>query len=80
MACVLVEMVSGAQPWASMQIQQIMMAVGVRKRAPDVPDEAPAAAMLPGEQGVGVVEPVEQLEPAGHGVHCARSDRSVAFE
>ena len=46
MGCVVLEMFSGAQPWGTMQIQQIMMAVGVRKRAPDVPDGAPAAVML----------------------------------
>ena len=30
-------------PWAGMQMQQIMMAVAVRKRVPDVPDSVPAA-------------------------------------
>ena len=46
MACVMVEMVTGFMPWKSMQMQQIMMTVTVRKRAPDVPDSAPAANLL----------------------------------
>ena len=46
MACVMVEMHSGSPPWVTMQLQQIMMAVGIRKRTPDVADDSPAAATL----------------------------------
>ena len=37
-------------------------------------------ATLPGVQGVAMTEPVGQLEPSGHSLHCALSERPVAFE
>lgn len=41
-ACVLVEMMTGQPPWADLQMQQIMMAVSVRRRVPEVPAATPA--------------------------------------
>lgn len=46
MACVVLEMYSGVVPWPGMQMQQIMMAVTVKKRHPDIPDEIPAAETI----------------------------------
>jgi hypothetical protein len=46
LACVIVEMHTGQRPWADMQMQQIMMAVCVEQRIPQVPEDAPAAALL----------------------------------
>jgi serine/threonine protein kinase len=46
LACVIVEMHTGQRPWADMQMQQIMMAVCVQQRTPQVPQDAPAAALL----------------------------------
>jgi hypothetical protein len=46
LACVIVEMLTGQRPWVDMQEQQIMMAVCVQQRTPQVPDDAPAAALL----------------------------------
>jgi serine/threonine protein kinase len=46
LACVIVEMRTGQRPWADMQEQQIMMAVCVQQRTPQVPEDAPAAALL----------------------------------
>jgi len=46
MACVMVEMVTGVPPWQAMQMQQIMMTVTVRKRTPNVPENAPASHLL----------------------------------
>lgn len=46
LACVLVEMLSGRAPWAGMPMQQIITAVVVRRRVPDVPEDAPAAELL----------------------------------
>jgi serine/threonine protein kinase len=43
MACMVLEMSTGQPPWAGLQMQQIMMAVGVRKRVPEVPDSVPGA-------------------------------------
>jgi hypothetical protein len=43
MGCLIVEMSTGSPPWADLNMQQIMMAVTVRRRAPDVPDTVPAA-------------------------------------
>jgi hypothetical protein len=43
MASLLVEMHTGKAPWSPMQMQQIVAAVLVRKRTPDVPDTMPAA-------------------------------------
>jgi hypothetical protein len=43
MGCLIVEMSTGSPPWADLNMQQIMMAVSVRRRAPDVPDTVPAA-------------------------------------
>ena len=34
-------------------------------------------AWLPGEHGSGAVEPIEQLEPGGHGAHSLRLERPV---
>jgi serine/threonine protein kinase len=42
LACMVLEMHSGTPPWHGMQMQQIMMAVTVRKRHPDIPDGTPA--------------------------------------
>ena len=46
LACVIGEMRTGQRPWADMQMQQIMMAVCVQQRTPQVPQDAPAAALL----------------------------------
>ena len=46
MACVLVELLTGTPPWQGMLMAQIMMAVTVRQRTPDVPENAPASALL----------------------------------
>ena len=46
MGCVVVEMLTGTAPWAAMPIQQIMTAVLVRRRTPDVPEVAPSAAVI----------------------------------
>jgi hypothetical protein len=46
MGCLIVEMSTGSPPWAELNMQQIMMAVTVRRRAPDVPDTVPAAAAV----------------------------------
>jgi hypothetical protein len=43
MGCLIVEMGPGQPPWAELNMQQIMMAVTVRKKAPGVPDSVPAA-------------------------------------
>ena len=43
MGCLIVEMCTGAAPWADMQMQQIMAAVYMMKRVPDVPGTMPAA-------------------------------------
>ena len=45
-ACVITEMLTGVRPWAGLPMQQIMTAVVVRGRVPDVPENAPAAAVL----------------------------------
>jgi serine/threonine protein kinase len=42
MACVILEMVSGIAPWYGLQMQQIMMAVAMDKRHPDIPEGTPA--------------------------------------
>jgi len=46
MACVVVEMHSGQMPWAGMRMEQIITAVRIDKRAPAVPERAPAAELL----------------------------------
>ena len=46
MGCVMVEMLTGAAPWRAMPMQQIMMAVTVRRRTPNVPEGAPVAQEL----------------------------------
>jgi len=46
MACVDVEMHSGLMPWAGMRMEQIITAVHIDKRAPAVPETAPAAKLL----------------------------------
>jgi len=46
LACVIVEMRTGQRPWVDMQVQQIMMAVCVQQRKPQVPEDAPVAALL----------------------------------
>ena len=43
MGALLVEMHTGRAPWAQMNMQQIVTAVLVRRRAPDVPDTMPCA-------------------------------------
>jgi hypothetical protein len=43
MGCVILEMSTGNPPWAEFNMQQIMMAVAMLKKAPDVPDSVPAA-------------------------------------
>jgi serine/threonine protein kinase len=43
MGCLILEMCTGKPPWAELNMQQIITAVVVRKRVPDVPDSAPAA-------------------------------------
>jgi serine/threonine protein kinase len=46
LACVIVEMHTGQRPWADMQMQQISRAVCDQQRTPQVPEDAPAAALL----------------------------------
>ncbi len=46
MACVVVEMHTGKDPWDGMNMQQIMRAVSVDYRAPAVPAGAPAHTLL----------------------------------
>jgi len=46
MVCAVVEMHSGLMPWAGMRMEQIIMAVHIDKRAPAVPETAPAAELL----------------------------------
>jgi hypothetical protein len=46
MACLLVEMHTGQAPWGQMQMQQIVTAVLVRRRTPDVPVTIPAAETI----------------------------------
>ena len=46
MACVVLEMYTGEVPWREMQMQQIMYAVCVDRRVPEVPADAPAADVL----------------------------------
>ena len=46
MACLLVEMHTGNAPWGQMQMQQIVTAVLVRRRTPDVPETMPAAETI----------------------------------
>ncbi len=46
MACLLFEMHTGQAPWGQMQMQQIVTAVLVRRRTPDVPDSMPAAETI----------------------------------
>lgn len=46
MGSLLVEMHTGKAPWASMQMQQIVAAVLLRKRTPDVPETMPAAEIV----------------------------------
>ena len=46
MVCVVLELHTLKMPWGGMQMQQIIKAVCVEKRVPDVPDSAPAAAFL----------------------------------
>ena len=48
MACVIVEMLTGVMPWRALQMQQIMMAVGVRRQMPEVPEGVPGFPGLPG--------------------------------
>jgi serine/threonine protein kinase len=46
MGCVILEMSTGSQPWAGLQMQQIMMAVAIWRKRPDVPDSVPAAEIV----------------------------------
>ena len=46
LACVIGEMRTGQRPWADMQMQQISRAVCDQQRSPQVPEDAPAAALL----------------------------------
>ena len=46
MGALLVEMHTGRAPWAQMNMQQIVTAVLVRRRAPDVPDTMPCAETI----------------------------------
>ena len=46
LACVILEMRTGQRPWADMQMQQISRAVCDQQRKPQVPEDAPAAALL----------------------------------
>eukprot|EP00035_Acanthoeca_spectabilis_P027276 m.465989 g.465989 ORF g.465989 m.465989 type:complete len:582 (+) comp24785_c0_seq1:29-1774(+) len=46
MGCVVVEMVTGKMPWDGLQMQQIMCAVYLEKKAPEVPDVTPAADLI----------------------------------
>lgn len=68
--CVIVEMVTGQPPWSELQMQQIMMAVAMRKRAPEVPDAVPSAqavrrcfAFEPGERPTAA-ELAEEMQQA----------------
>ena len=46
LACVVMEMHTLEAPWEGMRMEQIMFAVCVDKRVPEVPDSAPASTML----------------------------------
>ena len=46
LACVLLELSTGVQPWHRLQMQQIITAVLIRKKTPDVPDATAAAVVL----------------------------------
>jgi hypothetical protein len=46
MACVLVEMHTGVQPWAEMQLGQIVTAVHALRRVPDFPATMPELALV----------------------------------
>eukprot|EP00035_Acanthoeca_spectabilis_P012842 m.233334 g.233334 ORF g.233334 m.233334 type:complete len:1046 (-) comp15730_c0_seq3:113-3250(-) len=46
MGCLVVQMCTGEIPWAGMQMHQIMMAVCVHRKAPNVPDHTPAASLI----------------------------------
>ena len=46
MACVVLELHTRSTPWDGMRVEQIITAVRVDKRVPEVPDSAPAAALL----------------------------------
>ena len=46
LACVVIEMVSGKQPWQGLQIPQIVSKVVHRKEVPPVPETAPAYCLL----------------------------------
>ena len=46
LACVITEMHTLKAPWKGVQMQRIMRAVCDERRAPEVPDAAPAATML----------------------------------
>jgi serine/threonine protein kinase len=46
MACVVVEMYTGKDPWDGMNMEQIVRAVSVDYRAPAVPETAQAHALL----------------------------------
>ena len=41
--CVMVEMASGAPPWAGMRPMEILMQVAVKRRTPPIPDGLPHA-------------------------------------
>jgi hypothetical protein len=43
---VMVEMCTGAMPWADLQMQQIMFAVCMERHVPEVPDHVPAADVV----------------------------------
>jgi len=46
MACTVLEMSTGQPPWPGLNMQQIVTAVLVRKRVPEVPDAVPGAPVL----------------------------------
>ena len=71
LGCVILEMLTGCEPWAGLQMQQIMMAVVIRRRAPEVPEVLDIAldeirrcfAFNPGERPTAT-ELAEAMKPA----------------
>eukprot|EP00038_Savillea_parva_P005502 m.156674 g.156674 ORF g.156674 m.156674 type:complete len:522 (-) comp11725_c0_seq9:89-1654(-) len=46
MGCLLIEMCTGIVPWQGLQMQQIMMAVAMKRKIPPIPDHVPEPEMV----------------------------------